>query len=245
MTANLFGRAALSAAVLCIASGAASAASVEFAGAAGNRAASALFENVGGDLRITLTNTSLADVMAQGDWLTGVFFDISGGPLTLSRMSVVLAPGSSVLFGTTDAGGVVGGEFGYASGLVGAPNGAKYGVSSSGLGLFGPPDLFPGNNLSGPSSPDGPQYGITSAGDNLMTGNGTVTGGEAVIQNAVVITLGGLPMGFDPAAKIGNVRFQYGTALEEGNVPGESNVPAPGAAGLMALGALAARRKRR
>lgn len=237
--------AAVAAAVVVSIAGAAHGASVEFSGAAGNRAASAVFANDGGSLKITLTNTSTADVMSQADWLTGVYFDISGGALTLIRSSVTVAAGSSVLFGATDPGNVVGGEFAYKAALAGAPNGAKYGVSNSGLGLFGPGDVFPGSNLNGPVDPDGPQYGITSAGDNLATGNSTVTGGVPVIKSAVVIVLGGLPEGFDPMARISNVRFQYGTALSEGNIPGQSFVPAPGTAALLGAGALFARRRRR
>lgn len=218
---------------------------VTFNASAGNRAASASFENASGVLKITLSNTSTFDVGAPADLLTGVFWDIAGSALTLTKQSVVLAPGSVVHFGPTDPGGVVGGEFGYAAALVGAPNGAKYGVSSAGLGLFGPSSVFPGSDLIGPVDPNGPDYGITSQGDNIGVGNPQVTGGRALIQYSVVISLGNLPMGFDPAASIGNVRFQYGTALNEGNIVGEPGVPTPGAAALLAAGAVVAMRRKR
>src|SRR3972149_9928401 len=150
----------------------------------GNLAASAKFEQVGLNIVVTLTNTSPADVDDPPDILTGVFFDIDGvGALTSG--SAVIGPGSTVAFGGTDPGGVVGGEWAYASVLVGAPLGATEGISSAGLGLFGGA-TFPGTNLQGPAAVNGLQYGITSAGDILATGNAAVTGGNALIQNQVV-----------------------------------------------------------
>lgn len=222
-----------------LASSTASAAILNASASAGNLAASASFEAVGSSLVITLTNTAAADANVPAEMLTGIFFDISGAPLALTRTSVVLAAGSIVLNDPQPAGGVVGGEFGYRGGLSGAPWGAAYGVSSSGLGLFGPPDLFPGPDLEPPTSPDGVQYGITTASDPGNNNNGGAS--VPLIRNAVVITLGGLPSGFDPMARISNISFQYGTDLDEPNLL----VPAPGAGVLMGLGALALRRRRR
>ncbi len=212
----------------------------------GNYAAEAKFAASGADLVVTLTNTSTADVLVPVDVLTGVFFDVAGSALSLGRTSATLNAGSIVLFGTTDPGDVVGGEWAYLGGLSGAPHGADYGISSTGLGLFGPGDRFPGTNLAGPpsGSPGGLEYGITSAGDNGATGNTPVTGDNALIKNSVVFVLSGLPQGFDPAASIGNVSFQYGTDLKEPNYPG---VPTPGvglSACLMSGLALGRRRRR-
>src|SRR5262249_23648073 len=145
--------------------------------------------------------------------------------------------------GGTDPGGVVGGEWAYKGALSGGPHSASYGVSSAGLGLFGPGDVFPGSNLSGPASPAGLEFGITSAGDNPATGNSHVIGGDGpLIKSSVVFTLGGLPAGFDPAARISNVSFQYGTDLSEPNLPG---VPEPGAGALLAMAMGFAFRRRR
>jgi hypothetical protein len=198
---------------------------ITYTGSSGNRSASATFEQLGTTLQVTLTNTSLVDVMQPIDVLTAVFFTLAGDP-TLTRTSAALASGSSVLFGGTDAGGVVGGEWAYKSGLAGAPLGATAGISSSGLGLFGPPNRFPGSNLQGPSSPASLEYGITSAGDNPLTGNTPVTGPNALIQNAVVFELGGLPVTYT-LGNITNVSFQYGTALSEPNIPGIHELPPP------------------
>jgi hypothetical protein len=206
----------------------------------GNLAASATFDVQGSNLVVTLTNTSLEDVLVPADVLTSVFFDF-GSSLVLTPVSAVLDAGSVVHFGGTDPGGVVGGEWAYRAALAGAPHGAAYGISSSGLGLFGPADLFPGSDLSPPASPNGLNYGITSAGDDMATGNAAVTGSIPLIQNAVVFTLSGLPEGFDPTASIQNISFQYGTALTDPNLP----TPAP-TSGVIALGGalLLARRRR-
>jgi hypothetical protein len=198
---------------------------VTFTGTSGSYAASAAFAVVGGKLQVTLTNTSSADVMAPGDVLTAVFFDLNPS-IALTPISAVLGAGSTVLFGGTDPGGVVGGEWAYKSGLSGAPGNTGLGVSSSGLNLFGPPDLFPGSNLQGPDSPDGVQYGITSAGDNPAIGNAAVTGDNALIQNSVVFMLSG-PSNIDPNTDISNVHFQYGTALTDTSFPGTSPNPGP------------------
>lgn len=198
--------------------GSAKADSVTFTGTSGSRSASATFEVVGNNLVITLVNTSLSDAAAPTDILTALFFD--DGTHVFGKVSAVVAPGSSVLFGGTDPGGVVGGEWAYASGLTGTPGNSALGVSSSGLGLFGPANVFPGSNLQGPADPDGVQYGITSAGDNPTTGNQAVTGSNALIKNAVVFTMSmDAPFTLD-SLNIHNVSFQYGTALGEPNIPG-------------------------
>ena len=228
------------------------AAPITISGSSGDRAASATFDTSGTNLIVTLTNTSTSDALVPVDILTAVFFSLAGDP-TLSRVSAVLGAGSAVHFGGTDAGGVVGGEWAYLDGLVGAPGGADEGISSSGFGLFGPFELFPGTNLQGPDSPNGLQYGITSAGDNLATGNAPVTGGEALIKNSVVFTLSGLPVGFNPAAlgAVTNVSFQYGTGLTEPNVPGVTTgsvtIPEPATLSLfgVVLAVAAWRRRRR
>ena len=214
-------------------SGAAAAAPVVFHGGFGDLNATVSFEVANfNNLRVTLTNTSQVDVQVPSQVLTAVFFDIAGDPV-LTRISAILAPGSAVLFGGTDPGGVVGGEWAYGAGLSGAPRGARQGISSVGLGLFGPPDLFPGTDLQNPLSPNGLQYGLTSAGDDPGTGNTPVTGKNALIQNSVVFTLGGLPEDFQLSG-ISHVSFQYGTDLSEPNVP--THTPEPGTLVLAAVG---------
>ncbi|MBX3407810.1 MAG: hypothetical protein KF869_13710 [Phycisphaeraceae bacterium] len=212
-------------------------------GTIGELAASADFTIDGANLVVRLSNISSADVTIPAQVLTAVFFNIDGGAVSLTPLSAVLAEGSVVHFGP-DGGGNLSGEWAYRSGLVGAPWGSSYGISSSGLGLFGPPDLFPGPNLEGPLSPDGLNYGITSMSDNISSGNAAVTGGFPLIRHEVVFTLSGLPADFD-LERIGNVSFQYGTSLTEPNVP-TFEIPAPGAASLLMIGgALSAGGRRR
>ena len=211
-------------------------AAVTFSGSSGSLAASAEFQVVnllGVDyLEIRLTNTSAADTVDPADLLTGVFFTLSGASNVLTNQggqTGVFLEGSTVTInGTTPGptgGGNVGGEFAFVSGLTtnllpgpSDPN-IYYGVSSSGLGLFGPGDVFSsGSNLDGPGDPNGMNYGITSTGDNPATKNPGQYSSVPLINDSVLITLMEANA-FDLATldlnTIGNVTFQYGTGLDE------------------------------
>ena len=199
-----------------------------------NLSASANFNLTGNVLTVTLTNTSAVDVLNPAQVLTGVFFNSNG---TLTPVSALLGPGSVVLFAPAPAGGNVGGEFAYASGLSGAPLGATQGISSAGLGLFGNPN-FNGPDLDPPDAVNGGNYGITSAGDDPTTGNTGVTGGppgnaEPLIQNQVIFTFTVSP-GFT-LESIEDVSFQYGTTLNDPNI---TNVPEPASMLLLGTGLL-------
>lgn len=211
--------------------------SITYSMTSGTRSATAEFVRSGTNLVITLSNTSSADAMVPTDILTGIFFDIDGNP-ALTPVSAELPLSSSVLVGNSGANAtpldrVVGGEWGYAQTVAVPPNNG--GVSSSGLGVFGSGDLFPGGNLQGPASPDGLQYGLTSAGDNMLTGNGGLSG-QHLIRNSVVLTLSGFA--FEPDAVISSVAFQYGTDLSEPRILGI--VPEPGSFALASMAAAAA-----
>lgn len=211
---------------------------VSFTGTSGNLKAKAEFDVSGSTLIVKLTNTSTFDVLVPADVLTGLFFNIPGDP-TLTKISAKLAPGSTVVFPpatpTDPPPDGVGGEWGYLSGLAAnAPLGANQGIGSAGYGVgavdFGPGTRFPGANLDGPDAPNGMQYGILSAGDNPATGNAPVTGANPFIKNSVIFELGGLPTGF-ALSSIGSVSFQYGTSLDEPNVPGNPGGDDPGGGG--------------
>jgi hypothetical protein len=222
---------------------------ITFSGSSGGLAASVTFNVVAesNTLIVTLTNTSSGDVLVPTDVLTALFFTLND--TTLTRDSAVLAPGSTVFFDPQGqpAGGVVGGEWAYRTSPA-LPYSANHMISSSGLGLVGQFDRFPGDDLEFPVAPDGLQYGLLSAGDNPLTGNAPVTGDNALIRNAVVFTLGGLDCDSVAACGIGEVTFQYGTGLTEGSFSGQSNgtVPEPGTVVLLGLGlsGLAAARRR-
>lgn len=195
-------------------------------GSSGSLSASANFSLSGNTLTVTLTNTSGADVLVPTQVLTAVFFSSNG---TLIPVSALLGPGSTVLFASQPAGGNVGGEWAYGAGLSG-PNGATQGISSSGFGLFGSSN-FNGPDLAPPDAVDGGNYGITSAGDNPATGNAEVTGNVPLIQNQVVFTMT-VADGFT-LDSITNVSFQYGTSLDDTNIPG---VPEPASMVLLGSG---------
>ena len=211
----------------------------------GTRSASAEFARSGANLIVTLTNTSTADATVPTDILTGVFFEIAGNPL-LARTSAIIPLGSAVLVGgtgvdVTPVDRVVGGEWAYLNNLSQVPL-ANSGISSSGLGIFGPHDRFPGPNLQGPASPAGVQFGITSALDNLLTGNGGLSG-EYLIKSSVVFTLAGYSG--EPDADISHVLFQYGTALDEPRLTGHTPEPSSLVMLAFGIGGLAAFRYRR
>jgi hypothetical protein len=224
----------------------ASAALVTFSGVGTNPnsglglAASASFFQAapGGNLTVTLTNTSLSDVLVPTDVLTAVFFTLSGNP-SLTPVSAVLAPGSTVFYDLQGqpAGGVVGGEWAYKPAAAPTPGG----ISSSGLGVFGPGNLFPGPDLEPPTSPDGVQYGLLSAGDLAATGNSGVLNSGGLIKNSVIFTLAASNFTLSNSS-VSGASFQYGTALSEPNIAGTqtpSAVPLPAAAWLLGSGILA------
>lgn len=200
----------------------------------GSLAAEATFDNsVSGTLTVTLSNVG-GDITVPADVLTALFFDLSGTP-DLTKVSAVVAPGSVIIYDTDGnpvtltAGTSVSGEWAYKSGLVGAPG--NTGISSSGLGLFGPSDRFStaaADDLESPADPDGLQYGLFSANDNPATGNSAVSDGgnnDAFIKNSVVFTFS--TTGTFDLDRISNVSFQYGTALTEPNITPPDDIPPP------------------
>ncbi|MBX7255471.1 MAG: PEP-CTERM sorting domain-containing protein [Candidatus Hydrogenedentes bacterium] len=175
-----------------------------------------------GTLTVVLANVD--DVaLKPSDLLTALFFSVSGGYM-LAPVSAVLTSGSAVLNGP-DGGGNVGGEWAYGDGLVGAPNGATSGISSSGFGLFGTAN-FNGVNLAGPVAVDGMNYGIDYG---IGPGSNNAVLSNPTISNSVTFNLSVADdyAGFS-LANLSNWSFQYGTALDEPNFPpDEPGIPVP------------------
>src|SRR5947208_15845268 len=83
---------------------AAGAATYNFTASSGGLSASAQFVTGGGQLIITLANTSTADVTAPNQVLTAVFFDTDPNTV-LNPVSAILGAGSTVLFNPYHTGG--------------------------------------------------------------------------------------------------------------------------------------------
>ena len=107
-------------------------------------------------------------------------------------------------------GGGVNGEWAFKGGSTDLAFGANYGISSTGLGIFGPKNLFPGGSSFYGPNPGGVGYGITTLGDDPNTNGGLA--GVPLISNEVIFRLAGA--GLD-VSNISNVTIQYGTALNE------------------------------
>ena len=216
---------------------AASVQAASFSFTSGGLGASANFvPGAGNTLTVTLTNTGTGDVLVPTDVLTAVFFNVSPTAAGTSSVSAILTGGSSVSYDADGqpAGGVVGGEWAFGTGLSGAPLGANSGISSSGLGLFGGA-TFPGPDLEGPAAVNGLQYGLLSAGDNAATGNGGITGSGGLIKNSVLFTLGN----WNPNWTINNVTFQYGTSLTEPSFPSGPGPSVPDGGSTLILAGIA------
>ncbi|MEH1819503.1 MAG: XDD4 family exosortase-dependent surface protein [Nostoc sp.] len=218
--------------------------------------ATAVFDNsVAGQLKLTLTNTG-PGASVPTDILTGLFWDYAGSPL--SNLTLSSAKATSLITNNVTSTGdfdltKVNGnkvEWGFAkttasSGLGGTANVSSnqvtqhYGIGTAGFGIN------PGFGLSGGQQMN---YGIITGYDSA---NPAVSGGT-FIKNSATFTFTGLPTNFD-LAKISNLRFQYGTGLDEPSTyyiappPPPKKVPEPGATvalGLFAVGALRVSKKK-
>jgi hypothetical protein len=221
-------------ALACLLASAALPASITYAGSSGVLSAAATFEISGNDLIVTLNNTSTTVSGVPSAILTAVYFSLPDG-VSLTPVSAKVDAGGTVVNsgGTTAASGlVVGGEWAFAN-VTSALIAGNTGISSSGLGLFGPSDRFPGANLEGPTNPDGVQYGIATPNYTAAQANGGLAGNSEIV-GSVTFVLSGLPAGFS-LSDISDVEFQYGTSLSEPRVPADP-VPEPASAMLIGSG---------
>ncbi|MFB2896287.1 XDD4 family exosortase-dependent surface protein [Aerosakkonemataceae cyanobacterium BLCC-F50] len=165
-------------------------------------AASAIFDDAlnPGKLTITLSNIG-PGASVPSDILTALFWDYNGSPL--SNLSLFSATAPLLTNGRTNvnlAGSLD--EWKLPNGSITAIS-QDYGIGTAGLGIF---------QGGGGQQMD---YGIVS-NQSYDRANPAVSGGTFVKGSATFV-LAGLPTGFD-IGKIGNVRFQYGTALNEPSI---------------------------
>jgi len=201
----------------------------------GGLSASADFTVVSGTLTVTLKNTASVSPNDPASVLSALFFNYSGsGSISFTPLGMghtaALASGSANYSGTYNGFAKdIGGEWAFKSGV----NGFNYGLSSTGLNLFGPGDRFNNNDLSPPAEPDGIQWGIVNSGYVDGSGNGGING-EGFVRDTATFKFA-VSSGFDPT-KITAVQFLYGTALGEGGGGGTPHdVVTPAPAGLILL----------
>ena len=208
------------------------AAAVTFNGTNGsNLSASATFDIVSGHLVVTLTNSSLVDVNDPAQVLHALFWDMAGSPALTYTSANICAPGC-----TFTAAGPTGTDVGGMWGYITNPSGVSqdYGLSSAGYGA-GTYTFAPGaaNQPHQGTPPAGGDYGIVSAGYTIAGDNGGITNNQPYIKNAVVFDLGAFN---GSLSGINNIRFQYGTALTDTNLPGTPPVPEPATWAMMLMG---------
>lgn len=183
-------------------------------GASGNDlSASATFNLVGNDLSIILQNTGAAATQ-PGDVLTIVYFNLNGTP-TLTPVSAVLGSGSSLINPGLDSGSI-GGNWQYKN--TSGPGGATAGISTTGIGQFGPT-----GNFGTPTAPvDGVGFGIVNGLGNHPNGGLNRT----LVNNEIVFDVT-LPDGYS-LTNITDVGFQYGTSTDEPFVTGTNSPSSQG-----------------
>jgi len=202
--------------------------------------AQAVFQVVGSNLQVTLTNTGNA-VSQNGQVLTGLFWNgatTNYGTGSVTPSAVFVDPGTTPYSGSDTA------AQHWAYDNAGLPTGYTEGIGGSGLGgTFGDGDVF----ASGGSSPvlNGVDWGIV----NGRVGNNVSGNQSPFIDNYATFILTGVQ---DPQTAITQVRFQYGSDL--GEYSHTVNITAPVAPepgslalflpGLAAIGFGARRRKR-
>lgn len=170
----------------------------------------ATFDNVGGNLVVTLFD--MRNAVNNGQELTAIFFDLAGvGTLTPVSALINSSNASYAILGSPAPalfdGSNVGGEWAYAAGISGIPLVATRGISSTGLNVFGAGN-FNGPNLGGPNNGavDGPQWGLTY-GTTLPNGID-----DGLVHNSIVFTLSGAGSFVPSATSVTNVTLWYGTS---------------------------------
>ncbi len=224
-------------------------------------AAEAIFEVMGNQLTVTLTNTAQDDPDRSSEVLTALFFGLDN--LTNSQLdaltldSVVLSDDSVVLLDgvvqptpiditappppTNNQGANFQGGWSLPNEPQNIPGNANTGLGTAGL------DVFNGNAVNRPGQGGNFNYGLVSSAY-TTDGDNNPMGSAELIQDSVIFTIDNLPDGFTED-RISNVLFQYGTdQASEPSIPGvpRQEIPEPSSVlGLIAMvGGLAVSRRR-
>lgn len=217
----------------------------------GSRSAEVTFTKLSAtQLQVTLTNTfHFSGTLTPSDCVTAVFWDMAGNPaLSKTGGSAKIAIGSTVLNSAFDnTSGLsdlsdVGTEYAFRQSSPGglSPLTQDYGLSSSGLGIFGVSDRFdtskPNGVRSSPADPDGINFALAPLGSYGFNGG---TSSKPLIKNSVVFILTGSGLTDAEVNSISNVRLQWGTALTEPHGdPPPPPVPEPASVVLLSMGGL-------
>ncbi len=191
------------------------------------------YDNINNLLLITLNNTAVDPVTNQAQTLSGIYFDVTGNPV-LTTNSANVGTGSTIVNDSPNLNdSKIGQEWAFRNNMVAADatfTDARYGISSTGLGIFAPTDRFDtSGNLAGPGSGSvaGDDFSIVPASQASYTSGGLT--GTPFTQSSMIYRLN-TPVNFILNANtIQNVVFHYSSAQEGQSTTGHTpDVPEPG-----------------